>query len=308
MMFVFASICWGRPSIEVRPQSVVETEGNVRLGQIANLVGFDAPSVQIVKEIIVLTNLASANSRVLNSDDLSRKILRQIASQGDIAKLHPQLKIPKQVQIQNQGAYLSKEKVQASLLEQVQKMCADCTFDVKDINVPMIKQFSKDYKWELKVGLHLPQGAFTLPLEIENQGKKQVYWIIGFLTVYRSVPVLNRTLKGGDRIQEEDYQFIKRDVTYSRQTVPTSKELIGAELNRTIVASDIIWKNDLRRELAVRAGQVTKVIIGSDDFQVAVLAEAKQSGYVGDMISLLNVSTKKVITGEIVSKGVVAIK
>ena len=51
-----------------------------------------------------------------------------------------------------------------------------------------------------------------------------------------------------------------------------------------------------------------KVFVGEGNWQVTLQAQTQQDGYVGDIVTVKNLKTKKLISGEVVGINEVALK
>lgn len=295
-------------SLKVHPTAAVESVSKIKLLDIAEIEGPDAGVRIKFSNVPIHFGYADSAEITLNNNEVSQAIRVALMGNKELAGLRPFLHIPEKVTIVKKSDILSKEVVTAALLKQMQEQCGDCTFEFKELRFPAVMPTAKKNQFSIDLANKLPRGGFTLPLQIMKGEKKEIFWLAGSVVVYKSVPVLTRSVPLGERIGAQDFQFKKEDVTYSYKTVPTVEELVGAELTRPLRAGQPVWRDDIKREWAVHSGQITKVLVGDDNFEVSMMAEAAQNGYIGDIIRLKNTNTKKTISGEVIAKGTVVIK
>ncbi|MCB0350807.1 MAG: flagellar basal body P-ring formation protein FlgA, partial [Bdellovibrionales bacterium] len=154
-----------------------------------------------------------------------------------------------------------------------------------------------------------PRGNFAQKLLVTGQdGRNQTFWINGLIEVTKRVPVLVRSTPMSTRFTEDDFQFQMRDITFATDTTPTPKEIIGQQAKYTMNANDIIWRGSLVREKAVQRGEIVKVSVANENWEISVQARTEQDGYVGDTVNLRNLQSNRIITGRVIGSGEVEIR
>jgi flagella basal body P-ring formation protein FlgA len=214
------------------------------------------------------------------------------------------LQIPHKVVVDNRGFDMNRETVEQELLARWSTMCSDCQIRIKSMQMPALPSQLANAPWEIENDNKLPRGNFAQKVLITGiDGRIQIYWLNGQIEIKKKVPVLARSTPMSTRFTEDDFSFQWRDVTFSTDTTPTAKEIIGQQAKFTMNANDIIWRGNIVREKAIQRGEVVRVVIGDDNWQVTTQAMSEQDGYVGDTVNLKNLQSKKIISGRVVASG-----
>ena len=163
------------------------------------------------------------------------------------------------------------------------------------------------YKMDLKD--ELPRGSFSLPLRVQVQNARpKIYWISGMAEIYQQVPVLQKSVHLGDIISESDVEYQRRNVTYLNNGIPPKDQLNGQRVRRFLRAGQILWSSDIDRPKAIEQGDIVKVVVDGGAYNISIMAQALQSGYVGDSVTVKNPETKKVFTAKVSAQGEVTIQ
>ena len=158
----------------------------------------------------------------------------------------------------------------------------------------------------------IPKGSFSLPLEVKNEdGSRRTFWVSGQVAVMRNVPVLVRAVEIGEKLRAEDFIHELRDVTFSTDAAPTRADIDASVTARSMPAGQILWRNGLKREVAVKNGEIVKVVTGGESesatWQITIDGVAQGPGYIGDMVKVKISKTQKLVSGVLKEKGVVEV-
>jgi flagella basal body P-ring formation protein FlgA len=77
---------------------------------------------------------------------------------------------------------------------------------------------------------------------------------------------------------------------------------------RELGAGQFIGRNELRRELAVKNGDIVKVVAGSAEWQITIDGVAQGSGYLGDTVNVKIPRTAKLVSGTLKERGLVEVR
>ena len=219
------------------------------------------------------------------------------------------LQIPRQIVIENKGYDLNRDSVESELLANWRTLCSDCQLKVKSLQLPALAKELAHQPWSIENDGKLPRGSFAVRMLVKSDsGRSNVLWINGQLEVRMKVPVLTRAVAMNTRFNEADLTMELRDVTFATDTTPTASEVVGQRARFSMNANDIIWRGSILREKAVQRGQLVKVSVGDENWQVSLQAVTEQDGFVGDTISLRNPQTNRLLTGKVVASGEVEIR
>lgn len=212
--------------------------------------------------------------------------------------------IPRRVEVLIQSLPLTEEVVKSQLSQKWNSLCHPCKVEIRDLQLP-IGQFDK---WKLVISSELPKGSFNIPLSVESKGLERRYWIQGKVEILKEVPVAQRALYIGERLKPTDFKYEWRNVTFASDGPPPSSFIVGAKVKLPVSVDQIVWNGNLEREKALRRGEQVRVYSSSGAWELSVAAVAEKDAEVGDVITLKNPTTQRLLTGQVVGKGEVEIK
>lgn len=277
-----------------------------RIGDVAKVTLIDLVDSDLVDREYknILKNVVLGDAPRLGEQRVySSKVIAE-ALRGQLSSKDLSIQIPNQIVVQNRGYELDEESIQTELIDAWKSLCEGCKIRIKSLKLPTLPASLRDRVWKYEPITKLPRGNFSQKIILTAQdGHEQFYWINGEMQVEKKVPVLNRSTPIHTRFQRDDFKFEWRDVTLATDTHPSEVEIVGQQARFTMNANDIIWRNSLVREKAVQRGEIVKVIVGDDQWQISTQAMTQQDGFVGDTINLKNLQTQKIITGRVVGLG-----
>ncbi|MCW8951152.1 MAG: flagellar basal body P-ring formation chaperone FlgA [Rhodospirillales bacterium] len=129
-------------------------------------------------------------------------------------------------------------------------------------------------------------------------------------TVHRvmEVPVLDRHLRAGDIISEEDLRWVElRADKVSRGLVTSADDLIGMAVTRQIRIGQPIIANQVQQPVLVPRRSLVTVVLQTPSMMMTVQGQAKEDGAEGETIAVMNLQSKKTIEGIVTGPGKVTI-
>jgi len=303
-IFVFGVSAFAEVSaLRIRPYNRITDILQISLLDVVDRDGL-APEVE---KKLALVSLGDA-PRLGEQRVYSNKVVAEALRKSVVNKTWS-IQIPREIVVDNRGYQVDKAAVQAELLSKWQMLCGECQIKFKNIQLPAINKKLEKTPWTIDISQNLPRGHFTQKIIFSDAaGNSPIYWVSGQIEIRKKVPVLMRSVAMNTRLSEVDFKFDWRDVTYATDTAPNAEEIIGQAARFTMNASDIIWRGSLLKEKAVQRGQIVRVMLGDDEWQVSMQARAEQDAYAGDTISLRNLQTNKLISGRVTSSGEVEVK
>ena len=219
----------------------------------------------------------------------------------------PRIVLPDQIIVETASSTFSKEGVASQLKKHWADLCGSYEVDIVELVLPNIDGGYLSYKMDLKD--ELPRGSFSLPLRVQVQNARpKIYWISGMAEIYQQVPVLQKSVHLGDIISESDVEYQRRNVTYLNNGIPPKDQLNGQRVRRFLRAGQILWSSDIDRPKAIEQGDIVKVVVDGGAYNISIMAQALQSGYVGDSVTVKNPETNKVFTAKVSAQGEVTIQ
>lgn len=279
--------------------------GSVKIKNISEPVSL-TPESEAIMNLEVARAPAAGEKITFTARAISQLISRHIGSKN------LKLIIPNQVVIQGAGWEASIKTLENQIKKQTELQCnRACEVEIIEISgiPPHKSQYGSDARVEVDSLATIPKGSFNLPLRVVKDGKVlERGWVQGRLRVFQNVPVAKKLLQSGWRIEPDDYEVRRSDITMQTDVPVDTANLIGAKLIRTLSPNQVILSNAIAREKDLAFGQNVKAMIRNKNWNVSVEGFARDSGSIGDTVKVYNPVTKKTLTGVLVSKGIVEIK
>jgi flagella basal body P-ring formation protein FlgA len=310
--FIFNPAFGADDEAVIQVKSIAEVDGKhseITLGDLMVARGVSASAVESLKSVRLADTPNPGESRsftAMGLEQVFRPYLRKIE---DKTGEHINLRVPTRVTITRKSFRLHPEDVEADIKNQLKQFCADCAFEITALSLPAVPAaVPSGATWSVKIRSEIPKGSFSLPLEVANDdGSKRTYWISGTLVVQRKVPVAARAIQIGEHLRAEDFTMQSKDVTFSNDVPASEGELLSSVAARQLSAGQIVWRSNLRRELAVKSGDIVRVMAGEDGWQVSIDGIAQSGGYIGEMVKVKIQRTQKLISGILTEKGTVEV-
>ncbi|MBL7669325.1 MAG: flagellar basal body P-ring formation protein FlgA [Bdellovibrionaceae bacterium] len=238
----------------------------------------------------------------LSADQILSVLRQNRLSQRGVEILLPQMTQPRK----------SREILSAPHLKRVITLiakaeCKACEFKIDLHNIP--KVLLSDWEWDpFSVKF---RGSFTTLIKMPDS--RWTGWLTGFVRWKSPVLITQKNISYQEKIQSNDVIESLRDITYSKDLITDPNEVIGLVAARAISPSTALSRGDLRKEPLVKRGQVVKTIMGrlqpdDSDFEVSVVAVAEENGVLGDVITVKNADSQKLLSATVIDHGVVRIK
>lgn len=309
ILSLIASVCYAENRVTVKPVVEIETsKTDISLSDIVVAQGLSRSALEKFRTIKLSDAPAQGESREFTSDVVSESIKSDLESVETELGERFAIKIPSRVTVIKKKPSMSASDLKARLLAGFRANCADCEFEITNFTSPAVTKLPAGATWTLRARGELPKGSFSYPIEVTvSDVPQQTYWVSGQLTVRRPVPVAAREIQIGERLQPEDLVTQMKDVTYASDTPIALSELSSGVAARAIAAGQIVFRSALRRELAVKMGDLVKVQTGTDEWQISLSGVSQSSGYVGDSVKVKIPSSSKIVAGTLKDKGIVEV-
>ena len=240
--------------------------------------------------------------------DLKQIILKEDTLQkADLAKMLRTVKarfvLPVELKILRSRGAISRMEVERKIKNKIYSQCSLCNVQVQISSVPT----NMESDWSLDLNIDLNKNTVMIPVfatkNVDTKG-----WIIAEIKRYQNVPVLNKSVKIGDVLTEDMVTIEYRQMMNVRDNVQKVEAIIGMQAVRFLSAGQILQYSDLRKETVLKKGQIVRAMFGAADFEVAISAEAQESGSIGDVVKIKNLDSQKVFAAKVVERGLVRIE
>ncbi len=216
--------------------------------------------------------------------------------------------VPEVITIKGKRNFISPHKLKRSILARAQFLCQSCEVKLDDFQFNQGNLNSEILSYRLELENMRGGGSFLIPILFDtSQGKIQSQ-IQGKVSFYQEGLVAKRYLTIGASLSLEDFERKKVNVTFSKDGVPDTKKLAGMILARPLTRGQALFQSDLKPEVVTSRGQVVKILIEGENYEIAVQGIAEQAGSVGDLIQVKNLNNNKTISAVIVDRGLVRLQ
>jgi len=123
------------------------------------------------------------------------------------------------------------------------------------------------------------------------------------------VVMSRRALRKGYSLHEGDvYLTMMEVVRIPKGAIRETGKVIGRQLTRSVIANMPLVDNMIAETPAVKRGQRVILMVESPSFNITTVGETKENGRVGAYVKVVNLASKKVITGLLVNENTVRVE
>ncbi len=199
-----------------------------------------------------------------------------------------------------------------------------CFADVYDLKNILKSYLKKNFPWaeieisELsinaliseipeKILIHQPPpGKTVFLLEFKNGNKINV---TANVKAYEWIVMSSKAIRKGDYIQRPDIYLTLIDINKIPMGVINNIDrAVGKQINRSIIANMPITDIMLNEQKLVKKGQLVFIVVESPNFTIRTTGEIKANSYVGGRTKVINLASKKVITGVVIDENTVKVE
>ncbi len=150
-------------------------------------------------------------------------------------------------------------------------------------------------------------GNVSVGISCEGEKPWKIYVQVSIL-VLKKVAILDRPAVKGEVLDKTMVRFEKRDVSRAGSNYITNvAQLFGYRFKRSSTAGKILQPKMLEVPLLVERGSQVTIIAETSALTVRMKGEAMTDGGLGKSIRVKNLSSNRVIQGEVIAKGIVKI-
>lgn len=150
-------------------------------------------------------------------------------------------------------------------------------------------------------------GHITVGVRCESPKPWTVY-ISASAKVFREVAVLNRSLQRGASLTPEHVVLEERDIgTLFSGYYGSLDEVVGLTAKRALPTGQVLTPSVVALPKLVHRGQQITLIAGADSIEVRSRGKALSDGVAGELISVKNLSSNRVVEGVVLEAGLVKI-
>jgi flagellar basal body P-ring formation protein FlgA len=151
-------------------------------------------------------------------------------------------------------------------------------------------------------------GSVTVGLRCQGQVSWSIY-LRARLAVYETVAVAARPLGRGERLSVGDIELQRQDVSRLSGGYRTRiQDVVGMEVRRSVRAGIVLDRSVVKPPILVSRGERVSITASSGVVQVSMDGKALDSGARGELIEVLNLSSRQKLEAEVIAPGVVRVR
>jgi flagella basal body P-ring formation protein FlgA len=128
------------------------------------------------------------------------------------------------------------------------------------------------------------------------------------VNLYETVLSAAGTLARGSTLKVADLAPIRRNIaTLAYGYYLRPEDVIGMELRRTLRPGEILTPANIKAPALVASGDQVLLVADTGGVRVAMKGEALQEGAAGERVQVRNLSSRRVVEGEVVGRGLVKV-
>ena len=152
------------------------------------------------------------------------------------------------------------------------------------------------------------RGSTSVGVACEDGKPWKIYVPVKVLE-FQEVAVVSRSLIRVDTLQEGDIDMQRRDVSRLGQRFITDySEFLGYRVRQAASEGKVLQASMLSIPELVKRGEKVTLLASGGGIEIRMVGEALSNGGQGGVIRVRNVNSKRIVEGEVISRGVVLVR
>jgi len=151
-------------------------------------------------------------------------------------------------------------------------------------------------------------GSTSVGVACED-GKPWKIYVPVKIAEFREVVVVSRPLLRGDTLQEGDIEMQRRDISrLGQRFLNDYSEFLGYRVRQAASVGKVLQASMLSIPELVKRGEKVTLLASGGGIEIRMVGEALSNGGKGAVIRVRNINSKRIVEGEVVSRGVVQVR
>jgi flagella basal body P-ring formation protein FlgA len=152
------------------------------------------------------------------------------------------------------------------------------------------------------------RGSTSVGVACEDEKPWKIYVPVK-ITEFREIAIVRRPLLRDDLLKEDDIEMQRRDISrLGRRFLTDYSEFIGYRVRQAASVGKVLQANMLSVPELVKRGEKVTLLASGGGIEIRMQGEALSNGEKGAVIQVRNVNSKRIVEGEVISKGVVQVR
>lgn len=147
-------------------------------------------------------------------------------------------------------------------------------------------------------------GTFFFAVDGREVGRSRV---TAQIDLYVPALVAARALARGQVLSEGDLSLSMVPYAQSKGALSSSEPAVGSTLKNNLAPGEVVRDRNLTKSVVVRRGDMVTIIAQQGGLRVTASGQARQDGAMGEVISVINVNSKKVVSARVIGPNQVEI-
>ncbi|WP_346353609.1 flagellar basal body P-ring formation chaperone FlgA [Azotosporobacter soli] len=308
-MIMTGAVCAAGVTITVAGQAKIDGPF-VLLGNLADIQGVDNQRTRYWREIQLAPAPPLGSSQVWSREYLATRLA---ASGVDFENAAWQ--IPDSITLvsvaQTVRGSLIQERAVAAVKSQISSAAAGDEIEVAvvgEVGDLLAPPGDVEIRIELSAPLHY-NGVNAVRAVVWINGQPTVIktYVKMEIRLFRPIVVANRVIMAGQVIRPEDLRLERTDVGRMNGYYLDSSKFEGLAAKRIINPGTVMTTNLLEKPLLVRRGSPVNIVARVAGMEIVTAGQAAQDGRVGQLIRVMNMNSKKLVTGRVIDANTVQV-
>lgn len=143
----------------------------------------------------------------------------------------------------------------------------------------------------------------------EATGRNFSKRLTGSIKMVARHPVLKRTLKKGETIDNSDIEFLEFSPNrIPNNTIQSKDQLVGKVASKSLSAGSFIRSTDIEKRKVIKKDQLVTLILEKPGLSLKTQGKAITSASLNETISVMNIQSKRIIHGIVKAPGLVMVQ
>ncbi len=141
-----------------------------------------------------------------------------------------------------------------------------------------------------------------------NGAVKSRVKLSGRVDIFESVVCTGRNLKKGESVEKDDLYVARKNIAHRSPDIVTDMtKALGLMTKHNIREDTCLKEWMLERSPILKKGDMVTIVAESDDLKVTVPGRVLEKGYLGELIEIQNVMSRKKIYARVVNSSIVIV-
>lgn len=306
----------GISAMAARPMIVFKSESSdvmVRAGHpilVSDVASIENADLDVQERVLSLEVFESApaagEKRVVEGPILIRNIKDRIAQEAGLSELNWGYFSKGQMNLVG-SLGLPEGRIKNQIRMALQRKCDPCVVNLKEVRFP--HGFGQNFEnYVLATEQINLSNSFLMPITVTTKGQSAQYYVTGQAQIQIPALYLRRSVLLGEKMSAEDIEVRLTPWSPQAGSWLAQDDLRGRVAARNLMLGRVLTQMDLKKEVLVQRGQVIRALVGGEAFEISAQVSAEDSGSMGDVIRIKNLETQKMMSGQVIDRGIVRIQ